>query len=228
MTRRYVGPSRAVMGVMRLTKYAHSCVRLEDGAAALVVDAGIFSEVPEALAGVHAVLVTHEHPDHVDADAIRTAAAADPDLRVWAPAPVAAALSDLGDRVTVVGPGETFDAGGLSVRTFGGQHALIHPSIPVVPNVAYLIEDAVLHPGDSLTVPPLPVELLLVPVHAPWSKVSEVIDFTVSVRAPRVHQIHDGLLNEAGLGLVEANLARIAAPHGSAYTRLRSGDSVEV
>jgi L-ascorbate metabolism protein UlaG (beta-lactamase superfamily) len=214
---------------MRVTKYSHSCLRLDDGAGgAVVVDPGGYSEVAEALAGVHAVLVTHEHADHVDVDRVRAAAAADLDLRVWAPAPVAALLADLGDRVTVVGPGETFDAGGLEVRTFGGQHALVHPSIPVVPNVAYLVGGAVYHPGDSFTVPDTTVEVLFVPIHAPWSKAQEVVDFTVSVRPPRAFQLHDGLLNERGLALVEGQVTRISAPFGTEFRHLAAGERIEL
>ncbi|GHF15501.1 hypothetical protein GCM10014715_83470 [Streptomyces spiralis] len=43
---------------MRITKYTHSCVRLQhDGGATPVIDPGVWSE-PEALAGADAVLVT--------------------------------------------------------------------------------------------------------------------------------------------------------------------------
>ena len=43
---------------MRITKYSHSCLRVE-GDGVLVVDPGVFSE-RSALDGVDAVLVTHE------------------------------------------------------------------------------------------------------------------------------------------------------------------------
>src|SRR3954466_13336616 len=179
---------------MELTKYGHSCIRLDEGERALAIDPGVFSDVPEALDGATAVLITHEHPDHIDADTLRRAAGRDSRMRIFAPAPVAESLADLGEQVVTVGPGETFEAGGFAVRTFGGQHALIHPTIPVVPNVGYLVEDSVYHPGDALIVPPVPVSLLLAPLHAPWSKTAEVIDFVVAVRAPRAVGIHDALL----------------------------------
>ena len=102
---------------MRLTKYTHSCVRLDDGGRALVIDPGTFSETQLALDGAHAVLITHEHADHIDAPALLAAAQADAALRVWAPAPVAELLGSLGDRVTAVRAGESFSAGGFAVRT---------------------------------------------------------------------------------------------------------------
>ncbi|PZS33107.1 MAG: MBL fold metallo-hydrolase [Pseudonocardiales bacterium] len=213
---------------MQLTKYTHSCVRLDDGDRALVLDPGSFSEVETALDGAAAVLVTHEHADHIDVDRLTAAARKDPRLRIWAPAGVAATLGELGEQVVAVASGESFDAGGFTIRTYGGQHALIHPTIPVVANVGYLVNDTVYHPGDSLIVPTVPVSTLLAPVHAPWSKTGEVIDFLTSVRAPHVFQIHDGLLNERGLGFVEGHVTRLGAQHGSDFRHLKVSETVDV
>ena len=144
---------------MRITKFTHSCVRLETEAGRLVVDPGVFSgsdELEQALDGVDALLVTHEHPDHVDPEHVARLLTDRPGLRVWGPASVRALLPAHADRVTEVRAGESFIAGGLPVTTYGGQHALIHPSIPVVPNLAYLVGEpraAVLHPGDAFVLP---------------------------------------------------------------------------
>jgi len=217
------------MHVMRLTKYSHSCVGFDNGGDTLVIDPGVFSEVELALEGAQTVLITHEHADHLDATALLEAARANSELRVWAPAGVAATLMELGDRITTVGGAESFEAAGFAVRTFGGLHALIHPLIgPPVANICYLIEGAVYHPGDSFTVPTVPVEVLMVPIHAPWSKVAEVIDFAIAVSAPRAFQIHDAMLNDVGGGLVDAHLTRIAGLYGSAYKRLAATESIEV
>ena len=70
--------------------------------------------------------------------------------------------------------------------------------------------------------------MLLAPIHAPWSKIAEVIDFVVSVRAPRAIGIHDALINEAGHTLVEGNLTRIGADHGVTYTALAPAETIEV
>ena len=210
---------------MQLTKFTHSCVRFDEGDRALVIDPGAFSEVEAALDGAQGVLITHEHVDHIDVGRVHAAAEKDPRLQIWAPAPVAALLADLGEQVRAVAPGEEFLAAGFAVRAYGGQHALIHATIPVVANVGYLIEESVYHPGDSLIVPPATVSTLLVPLHAPWSKVGEVIDFVVSVRAGHVHPIHDALINDLGRGVVEAHVARIGGEHGSEYATWRPGDT---
>lgn len=218
---------------MKLTKFTHSCVRLEKDSRVLVIDPGTYSEAAEALDGAHAVLVTHEHPDHVDVPAVLEALKTNSLLEVHAPAGVAAALAEKADgdssRVHTVEAGAFFEAAGFPVQSFGGQHALIHPLIPVVANIGYLVDGNVFHPGDSFVVPDgMEVKTLLVPLHAPWSKVGEVVDFVVAVRAPQAYPIHDALLNELGRGLVEGHVGRIGKKYGTTYSSLAARESVVV
>jgi L-ascorbate metabolism protein UlaG (beta-lactamase superfamily) len=188
---------------MRLIKFGHACVRLESDGGVLVIDPGSFSE-REALDGANAVLVTHEHPDHLLVDAVVDEHAKRPELRVFAHADVAPMLDAIADAVTTVAPGDAFVAAGLRIRAYGGTHAQIHADIPRVANLGYLVDGQVYHPGDSLYVPPeTTVDTLLVPVSGPWLKVAEAIDFLRAVGPRQAIAIHDALYNDIGLGLVD-------------------------
>lgn len=197
---------------MRVTKYTHSCVRLELRGAVLVVDPGIWSE-PSALQGCDAVLVTHEHADHIDA--LRLAGLGVP---VYAPA----GFSIRGITVTDVQPGETFDVAGVQVRAVGGRHAAVYDGQPDCVNLGYVIGELLYHPGDALHVPKQPVETLFVPVQASWLKTAEAIDFIRAVNPSRAFGIHDAQVNERALGSINGWLEQTS---GQRYRWLGPGQA---
>ena len=211
---------------MRITKFTHSCLRIEGGGAVLVVDPGAFSE-PAALTGADAVLITHEHIDHLDPDALGGAVARQPDLRVYAHADVLPKLDAFREVVTTVAVGQEFPAAGFTVRAYGGQHAVIYAEIPRVANLGYLITDggsSVYYPGDSFTVPDgAAVDTLFVPLNAPWMKLAESIDFVRAVRPRRAYAAHDGLLNENGARISDGHLERFS---GTEYAHLAPGTTI--
>jgi L-ascorbate metabolism protein UlaG (beta-lactamase superfamily) len=213
---------------MELTKHGHACVVLSDGDRRLVIDPGAFSDPAAALRGASAVLITHEHADHFVPDALRAAMDTDPGLEVWTNASVAAQLEGLGTRVHVVGNGDAVTVAGFDVHVHGELHAVIHPDIPRILNVGFLVDGRVFHPGDALTVPDEPVATLLLPVHAPWSKISEVVDYVRAVNADQAYGVHDGLLNDTGLGAVAGLLGERGPGTPTPYSRLAPGDSAEL
>ena len=213
---------------MRLTKLGHSCVRLEKDGATLVIDPGGWSEPTAALQDAAAVLVTHEHPDHLDPDAVRAALSADPDLTLHANQSVAVQFSEFGDRVHEVQHGDALDIAGFGVHVYGTEHALIHDDIPLVTNTGFLIDGDLFHPGDSFTVPEDPTSTLLVPISAPWLKSGEMIDYYRAVAPARGYAIHDAILNDAGLALFTRMLTQAAAPSGTPVARLDPGTTIDL
>jgi L-ascorbate metabolism protein UlaG (beta-lactamase superfamily) len=213
---------------MRFTKLGHSCVRLEKDGAVLVIDPGTFSDAPAALESAAAVLVTHEHPDHIDTDAVRAALTGNPDLTLWTTASVCEQFSDFAGRLHEVRHGDALDIAGFSVHVYGEKHALIHRDIPLVANHCFLVDGEVFHPGDSFTVPEDRVPTLLLPLSAPWMKAGEMIDYFRAVAPARGYAIHDAILNEAGLGLMSRMMSLAAAPGGAPVARLEPGTSLEL
>lgn len=212
---------------MRITKFGHSCVRIEYDGTAVVVDPGVFTDAG-ALDGADAVLITHEHPDHYLPAHLQAT-----DAPVFTIDAVAAKIRedapDVAERLTVVTPGEDFRAGGLPVRAVGELHAVIHPELPRFHNSGYLLtlgEEKVFHPGDALTGPGEQVDVLLLPVSAPWARAHELVDFAREVRAPRNLAIHDRVYSEAGAGIFDSQINLFLPKEGLDYQRLKDGEDL--
>jgi L-ascorbate metabolism protein UlaG (beta-lactamase superfamily) len=208
---------------MRITKFEHACVRIEYDGTVVVVDPGVFTR-PEAVAGADAVLITHEHPDHYEPDLLRATDA--PVFTIDAVAEqIREGAPDVSERVTVVEPGQLLDVG-LPVRAVGELHAVIHPELPRFFNSGYVISVGsakIYHPGDALTLPGEDVDLLCLPVSAPWLKASEAIDFAREVKAPRNLAIHDRVYSENGLKIIDGHMGRFLPKAGQEFVRLADG-----
>ncbi|MGW0436674.1 MBL fold metallo-hydrolase [Micromonospora sp. NPDC003197] len=198
---------------MRITKYTHACVRLEQDGRVLVIDPGIWSE-PAALANADAVLVTHEHADHIDV--LRLAG-----LGVPVYAPIEAEIQ----RIETIGvsAGQEFTAAGFRVGAVGGRHAPIYGGQPDCANLGYIVDEAIYHPGDALYVPEQPIETLLIPAQGSWLKVAEAINFVKAIKPRRAFAIHDAQINDRGLASVNGWLTEETS---GGYQYLLPGDSI--
>jgi L-ascorbate metabolism protein UlaG (beta-lactamase superfamily) len=177
---------------MQVTHFGHSCVLLDTGAARLLIDPGTFSAGFEDVTGLDAVLVTHQHPDHLDPDRLPALLRGNPDARLIVDSGTAGQLGDV-DHETVE-PGATVQVAGARVEVLGGQHAVIHPDIPRIVNNAYLVDGRHLHPGDALDTVPDDVDVLFLPAAAPWSKISETIEYLRAVAPRTAVPIHQAIL----------------------------------
>lgn len=190
---------------MRLTHVGHACVLVEVAGARLLVDPGTFADGWEGLSGLDAVLMTHTHPDHCDRDRLPGLLDANPQALVAAEPDLAGELSAAGLSVRPLAAGERLAVGDVSVSAVGGRHAVIHDDIPRVGNVGLVMaasgEPTLLHPGDSYEATPSGVDVLAVPLNAPWSAFKETVDFVRAVAPGLAFPIHDGLLNERGRAL---------------------------
>jgi len=186
---------------MYLTHLGHACLLVESGGRRVLVDPGNAGTDWHGITGLDAVLVTHQHPDHLDPDHVPALLEANPDAVVLAEPAAAEKL----ERARPLPAGSRHDLGGLVVEGLGGRHAVIHADLDRIGNVGMLLsadgEPTLLHPGDSYEATPTGVDVLAVPVNAPWCAFKETVEFTRSIGAPTLVPVHDALLSERGRAL---------------------------
>ncbi|MFN2537902.1 MAG: MBL fold metallo-hydrolase [Mycobacteriales bacterium] len=204
---------------MKITRYGHSCVLVEDGAGRVLLDPGTFSTGFEGLRGLTGVLITHQHPDHLDVERV---------TRLMEANPEATLVTDEGSQLDlprmVVHAGDSLDLG-TAVSVHGSEHAVIHPEIPRVPNVGYLVGGRFFTPGDALTVPQADVEVLGLPTDAPWLKLAEAVQLLRDVKPGKAFPVHDGVLSAAATGIWFGHFDRLA-PAGTTFHPLAAGESL--
>ncbi|MGK2881666.1 MAG: MBL fold metallo-hydrolase [Mycobacterium sp.] len=203
---------------MELTHFGHSCLLATFPAAgdasdtSILFDPGTFSHGFEGITGLSAILITHQHPDHADVDRLPALLAANPGATLYADPQTA---EQLGAPWQAVQVGDQLTVGHLTIRGAGGTHAVIHPEIPLIDNISYLVSDGVhaarlMHPGDALYVPGEPVDVLATPAAAPWMKVSEAVEYLRAVAPQQAVPIHQAIVAEEARGIYYGRLSEMS------------------
>ena len=212
---------------MRLTKFEHAALVLETDGKKLVVDPGSFTRILPDITNTVAVVITHEHVDHWTPEQLSAILAQNPDAAIFAPEGVARAATDF--EVTVVHAGDSTQAGPFRLEFFGGTHAVIHDSIPVVDNLGVLVNQNLYYAGDSFTIPSgIAVKTLAVPSGAPWMKLAEAMDYVLEVKPERSFSTHEMVLSQGGQHLSNSRIAWATEQNGGEFIPLEPGDSVEL
>lgn len=211
---------------MKITKYEHACVVIEDRGVRLVIDPGVFTTSLEDLTNICAVVVTHAHPDHFDPILLDKIISQNPNACIYTTQEVALKVGN--KKYRVVREGMSEDDNIFHIEFFGGKHAVIRPDIPQIENIGVLVNDTFYYPGDSFAIPDKRVNVLAVPAIAPWMKISEATEFISSVGATTVFPTHNALLSDIGNQIYNPHLQSAAKAAGGEYVVITPGQSVEI
>jgi L-ascorbate metabolism protein UlaG (beta-lactamase superfamily) len=211
---------------MKLTKYEHACMVISKGDSALVIDPGAYTTPLTDLDGVVAIVITHEHADHWTAEQLTRILDRNKNARIFAPAGVVAAAPEF--TIETVAGGDAIEVGPFALKFFGEKHAVIHSSIPVVDNVAVLIDDEFYYAGDSFTLPGVEVGTLAVPIGAPWLKIGEVIDYVEAIKPRRSFPVHEAVLSAIGKNMANGRVEAATVRNGGEFFPLEAEESLDM
>jgi L-ascorbate metabolism protein UlaG (beta-lactamase superfamily) len=202
---------------MRISKYLHSCLLFEQEDDKLLFDPGSYSFIegrvtPETFRDVSTVVITHSHPDHLALEPLKQILA----------------LSG----ADVVTNGEVAaTAGAFTLRAIPTPHeAILADTVPR--HTAFLVDDRVLNCADSFADPLLPyagVEVLIMPVMAPFLTEVSAAEFARRMRPRQVIPVHDGYAKDFFVNLRYDNYDRVFAAMNIEFHKLAEpGDGVTV
>lgn len=212
---------------MKITKFEHACLVVEEQGQKLIIDPGVYSTSFTDVKGITAVVVTHVHGDHLDIDKLRAIYTENANAKFYAPQQV---LDEVKGAVpmTAVKNGDTKDVSPFKLEFFGKDHSIIHETLPIFQNVGVMVNDILYYPGDSFTIPHKPVQLLALPAGAPWSKVSEEIDFLLAIKPKQAFPTHNAMLSDIGMNGRNNWFTKFASTIATEYTMLKPGDSLSI
>lgn len=211
---------------MKVTKYEHACLVLEQNNEKLIVDPGSYTRPLSAETNVKAIVITHIHDDHCFEEQIDRILQANPDAQIFGTDEVVKRLAPRA--ATAVHHGDFYNAGSFTLEFFGDVHAEIHRSIPLIQNCGVMINDYLYYPGDSFTRPDRKVELLACPSSAPWAKISEIMDFVEDVKPKRSFPTHNIHLSELGHQMYNSRIKAGTEAHGGEFFFIQPGEALEL
>ena len=211
---------------MKLTKFKHACLVIEKEGATLVIDPGTFSHdfiIPKR---VTAIIITHEHPDHLDPKLMASILLAHPKAVIVGHESITSQFSDYQTQAVTIG--QEYPIGPFKLQFFGGTHAPINDTTPVPPNLGVVVDGSFYYPGDSFTIPEgVQVTNLALPISAPWLKFDLTTNFLAAVNPSFAFPTHDEILSIDGRHLIDGMVGGFANSKGILYKRL-DGSSVEL
>src|SRR5215203_1205897 len=199
---------------VRISKYIHSCLLFEHEGEKLLFDPGTYSFLegrvtPETFRDVSTVVITHSHPDHLALEPLKQILAVS-GADVVTNGEVAVILRDEGIDATTIEEG-TLTAGAFTLRAIPTPHeAILTDTVPR--HTAFLVNDQVLNCADSFADPLLPyagVELLIMPVMAPFLTEVGAAAFARRMRPSQVIPVHDGYVKDFFVRLRYDNYSRV-------------------
>ena len=206
---------------MNITKFGHCCILVEENNVKILIDPSTYSDQQNTEKDIDYVLITHEHADHLSIESLKSILNNNPKAKIITNKGVGELLKKETISFKVVEDGQTFDASGVLIEGFGKDHATMHKLIPLIRNVGYFIENKLFYPGDALIYPNKPVEILALPVTAPWMRLSEAIDYAIKINPKTCFAMHEGILKKPGPEY--ALPQRILPQKGIEFTTLEIG-----
>jgi L-ascorbate metabolism protein UlaG (beta-lactamase superfamily) len=212
---------------MKVTKYGHCCLLIEEKDLRILTDPGSFTTEQDSVKNVDVVLITHEHQDHFHIESLKNILKNNKFAKIITNKGVAKLLDKEKIKYELVEDKQHTKIKNVFIEGFGIEHAEMHSSIPRSGNTGYFINNRLFYPGDAFTNPGKNVEILALPVAGPWMKVGEAIDYALELKPKVCFPVHDGIYAKEMRGFAGRMAAGILEHKRIEFVQMNDGDTKE-
>lgn len=206
---------------MKITKFVHSCLLVEENNKKILIDPGDYSAGAldlNYLSGLSYLLITHEHQDHMYLPLIKEILGKFPGLKIISNSSVVGILGAEGIQVSTEGDDFIQTEEVLHEKVFG-----ITPPM----NVLFRINGKLTHPGDSHHFSKT-TEILALPIQAPWGSTTDAVNLAEKLKPKVIIPIHDWHWNKEARKNMYKRLEEYFATLSIRFIGLETGVTIEV
>jgi len=189
----------------------------------IMTDPGAYSTLQSEEKNIDIILITHEHPDHYHFESLQKVLVNNPSALLVTNTAVGKLLTEAGLKYEILEDTHSAKFKGVYIEAHGDKHAFMRSNVLPPQNTGYYIDKKFFYPGDALTNPNVPVEILALPVSAPWLTIDEVLKYAQAVNPKIVFPVHDGMLNQLGIAYFVKTIPQVLEPLGINFKKLELG-----
>lgn len=206
---------------MRITKYNHACLLVEDNDINTLIDPGNYSEEVldiMKLPPLSYLVITHAHQDHFYLPLVKKLATIFPDLRIITTPEIVEQLAT--ENIPATSKGDNYIAVELV------PHEKVWAA-PLAQNIMVTVGGRLAHPGDSHTFK-TDAEILALPFAAPWGSTTRAVEIVEELRPKVVIPIHDFMLKDASRQGMYQWVDAYLRPQGIDFKKIETAEPIEV
>ncbi len=209
---------------MKISKHVHSCLLVEDQGKVVLIDPGNYSYNENALDinslnQLDAIVITHEHPDHMYLPWIKEILQKFPHTPLY---------------TTESAKNILISEGIHNVYTEGNEFISLKP-VPhekiwfgaAPQNVLATLFGTFATPGDSHTFT-ITVDTLALPIQAPWGNTTRAVELALQLKPKVIIPIHDWHWRDEARKAFYQRFKEYFATQGIDFKTVETGDIVEV
>ncbi|HUD44075.1 MAG TPA: MBL fold metallo-hydrolase [Patescibacteria group bacterium] len=208
---------------MKVTKYLHSCLLVEDQNTTILLDPGNYTYQEKVfpynqIAKIDYIAITHEHRDHMDIEFLKELLTHYPHAQIIGNESINTTL--IKENMLVQTVGNNF----INLIPLHHEKVLNFP-LPI--NCGITLFNELLHPGDSLQFLRSP-RVLALPIVAPWGSLVKAAEQALLVEPKVVIPIHDWHLKDEARHAFYQWLVTYFMQHNITFLQPETGQTFEV